>query len=56
MILIANSSGEDIAGTLDSNYWKGQGERAGIEREYIVIDDISESDGNIEPGRSSGKL
>ena len=25
-----------IAGTLDANYYKGQGEREGTEREYIV--------------------
>ncbi len=35
--VIINSSGDDIAGTLDSSYYKGQGERQGIEREYIVI-------------------
>ena len=29
--------GGGIAGTLDSSYYKGQGERQGIEREYIVI-------------------
>lgn len=36
-VLLANSSGEGIAGTLDSSYYKGQGERQGIEREYVVI-------------------
>lgn len=36
-VLIANSSGGGIAGTLDSSYYKGQGERQGIEREYVVI-------------------
>ena len=35
-VLIENSSGGGIAGTLDSNYYKGCGERQGIEREYIV--------------------
>lgn len=35
--LVANSSGGGIAGTLDANYFKGQGEREGIEREFIVI-------------------
>lgn len=28
--------GGGIAGTLDSSYYKGQGERQGIEREYII--------------------
>lgn len=37
-VLIANSSGGGIAGTLDSSYYKGQGERQGIEREYIVCE------------------
>lgn len=36
-VLIANSSGDGIAGTLDSNYYKGCGERQGIEREYVVM-------------------
>lgn len=33
-----NSSGGDIATTLDSHYFKGQGEREGIEREFIVME------------------
>lgn len=37
--LIVNSSGNGIAGTLDSSYFKGCGERQGIEREYVVIAD-----------------
>lgn len=36
-VFIVNSSGDGVAGTLDSSYYKGQGERQGIEREYIVI-------------------
>ena len=36
-VLIINSSGGGVAGTLDSSYYKGQGERQGIEREYVVI-------------------
>ena len=36
-VLIANSSGGGIATTLDANYYKGQGVRQGIEREYIVV-------------------
>ena len=35
-VMYINSSGGEIAGTLDSSYYKGQGERQGIEREYIV--------------------
>lgn len=33
----ANSSGEDIAGTLDSSYYKGVGNRSGKERESAVV-------------------
>lgn len=36
-VLILNSSGGGVAGTIDSSYYKGQGLRQGIEREYIVI-------------------
>lgn len=36
-LLIINSSGGGVAGTLDSSYYKGQGQRQGIEREYVVI-------------------
>lgn len=36
-VLVANSSGGGIAGTLDSNYYKGCGLRQGIEREVIVV-------------------
>lgn len=36
-MMLANSSGSGIAGTLDSSYYKGQGERQGIEREYVVV-------------------
>ena len=41
-----NSSAQNIAGTLDGNYYKGQGLRQGIEREYIVV--ISEGDRAID--------
>ena len=37
VLIIYNSSGNDIAGTLDSSYYKGQGLREGIEREYVAI-------------------
>lgn len=53
-ILILNSSGGGIATTLDSSYYKGQGIRQGIEREYIIV--ISESDRLIDGEQSSRKL
>lgn len=44
-VLILNSSGEGVAGTLYGSYYKGQGLRQGIEREYIIV--ISESDRTV---------
>lgn len=35
--LVLNSSGDGIASTLDASYYKGQGLRQGIEREFVVI-------------------
>ena len=35
--LMCNSSGNGIAGTLDSSYYKGTGERSGVEREYVAV-------------------
>ena len=37
VLAIVNSSGGGIAGTLDSSYYKGCGERQGIEREYVAV-------------------
>ena len=34
-----NSSGDDIAGTLDAHYYKGPGERGGTEREVVATYD-----------------
>lgn len=44
---VANSSGGGIAGTLDASYYKGCGERQGIERE-IVAYAINHQGGNVE--------
>lgn len=55
-VMYINSSGGDIAGTLDSSYYKGQGERQGIEREYIVgmlgHDSRPSNSENVGTGRS----
>jgi len=38
-----NSSGKGVAGTLDSNYYRGTGARSGVEREFVgVIEPIRE--------------
>lgn len=36
-VLIINSSGRGVAGTIDTSYYKDAGERQGVEREYIVV-------------------
>jgi len=56
--LILNSSGGGIAGTLDSSYYKGQGERQGIEREYILVidNDISKDNRPLDGEQSSREL
>lgn len=40
-MVMQNSSGEDISGTLDSNYFKGCGEREGTEREVVVCGEVA---------------
>ena len=37
--VLVNSSGDGIAAPLDASYYKGQGLRQGIEREFVVIID-----------------
>jgi len=34
---VVNSSGNDIAGTLDASYYKGSGARSGMEREFVAL-------------------
>ena len=34
---LINSSGDGIASTIDASYYKGQGLRQGIEREYVLM-------------------
>lgn len=41
MKFLLNSSGNGIAAPIDASYYKGQGLRQGIEREFVVI--INES-------------
>ena len=36
--VVINSSGDDVCGTIDSNYYKGSGSRGGIEREFVVYE------------------
>ena len=48
--LIESVSG-NIAGTLDANYWKGCGERAGVEREVVAV---LEGNGSRDSHRGDG--
>ena len=36
-LYVANSSGDNITAPLDASYYKGQGLRQGIEREYVLM-------------------
>lgn len=59
MIVVYNSSGGGMSGTLDANYYKGQGLRQGVEREYIVEiqqDVVSEDNRFADGKQSSGQL
>lgn len=51
--MILNSSGGGITAPLDSNYFKGQGLRQGIEREYI-IEIIGDDSRSSDPEDSDG--
>lgn len=37
VVIVANSSGGDVAGTLDSSCGNGQVARQGVEREFVVV-------------------
>ena len=36
-LFVANSSGDSIASPIDASYYKGQGLRQGIEREFVIM-------------------
>lgn len=36
-LFVANSSGDNVAAPLDASYYKGQGLRQGIEREFVMM-------------------
>lgn len=45
---VMNSSMNGIAGTLDGNYFKGCGQRQGIEREYVMIKAYTAGNGQLD--------
>ena len=51
-MMIANSSGGGIAGTLDSNYFKGCGERQNVEREFVVVTNETVDRNDSRPSNS----
>ena len=51
-----NENYETVAGTLDSNYYKGCGERQGVEREVVCMSDRKGHNGITEDGTATGKL
>ena len=55
---VLNSSGDGIAAPLDASYYKGQGLRQGLEREFVVIMNESVSEDNRMPvcKHTSGQL
>ena len=55
--VLINSSGDGIATTIDANYYKGCGQREGLEREYVMIyESISNDHGSVMCEQSSGQL
>ena len=46
-LFVANSSGEGIAAPLDASYYKGQGLRQGIEREYVMTETYCAGNGQL---------
>lgn len=54
---IENSSGDGIASPLDASYYKGQGLRQGIEREFVLIHESLPNDhGSAVCEQPSGEL
>ena len=47
-LFVANSSGDGIAAPLDASYYKGQGLRQGIEREYVMTKAYMAGNGQLD--------
>lgn len=46
-LFVANSSGDGIAAPIDASYYKGQGLRQGIEREYVMTETYCAGNGQL---------
>ena len=47
-LFVANSSGDGISAPLDASYYKGQGLRQGIEREYVMTKAYMAGNGQLD--------
>ena len=54
--IVVNSSGDGIAATLDASYYKGQGLRQGIEREYLMIESYCCGNGQLVQAKIMDKV
>ena len=54
--VLVNSSGDGIAAPLDASYYKGQGLRQGIEREYLMIESYCFGNGQLDQARPMDKV
>ena len=55
-LFVLNSSGDDIATTLDSSYYKGQGLRSGIEREFVMMKPYCVGNGQLVQAKIMDKV
>ena len=51
--MVMESIGGEVAGTLDASYYKGCGERQGIERD-VVVQTYQKTTGTLSPGAHAG--
>ena len=56
MKYLINSSGNGIATPLDASYWKGCGERSGVEREFVVMYYTRQSNSEFIHGEKASAL
>lgn len=53
---IMNSSGDGISTTIDASYYKGQGQRQGIEREYVMMNPVCVGNGQLVQAKIMDKV
>lgn len=55
-LFVLNSSGDGVTAPLDASYYKGQGLRQGIEREYLMIESYCCGNGQLDQTRIQDKV